>query len=275
MAKTPRWAFAVQVAAAAVILGGGWWAFLPGGYLRPIGFPRDEAVRHMPPDRPERLKWLIRLPEIVDSDHQYWDQTFEIAVNPAGHPATVRFLPSGDRAAPSAIADSAIAQIRTWQFVPFEAKGHLVHAFFVAQFELVPEQDRPGSHTPIPPVTDLSKVVMTYDECGPRRLPRAVTVRGDGTVEIANTSVLSQQHFQTTVSGETVKYLIEAFRRADFFSLKDAYGGTIHQTSIKTVSLTIDRQTKTVRDIDGEFGGLPDAVMDIEDAIQRAGGLEP
>jgi hypothetical protein len=275
MAKTPRWAVAAPVTVAAAIVALGIWALQPGGYVRPIGFSQDQGVAHLPADRPGRLKTLIRLPEVADIGHQYWEQNFDIAIDPAGHPITVKYLSSPDRPAPPATADAAIAQIRTWQFVPLQAKGHPVYAWFVGEFTLVPEQDRPTVHIPFPPVTDLTKVIMTYDEAGPRRLPRAVTVRGDGHVEIANTSVLSQQHFQVTIPQEQVLSLIDGFRRADFFSLQDGYGGGPSEGVARKISITIDGQTKTIGDYEGQYDGLPDAVMEVEGALLRAGGFEP
>jgi hypothetical protein len=200
MAKQPRLAVAAQVTVAVAIVALGIWALQPGGYVRPIGFSHDQGFAHLPADRPQRLKTLIRLPG-VESDHIYYDQDFEITVDPAGHPVTVEYrAPTIPEAvAPPAVADAAIAQIRTWSFAPFQAEDHSVHAWFVGQFDLVPEQDRPATRMPFPPVTNVNQVVMTYDQASATRLPRAVTVHGDGTVEIANTSVLSQQHFQATI----------------------------------------------------------------------------
>ena len=275
MAKTPRWAVAAQVAVVVAIVGLGIWALQPGGYVRPVAVPDDQVFDHLPKDRPERLKMLIRLPQIAPTGGQFRHQTFEIAIDPAGRPVTVKYTPSPDEMPPPTVTDAAIAQIRTWQFVPFQVKGRPVHAWLVTQFTLAPEQDRPAVHVPFPPVTDANTVTMTYDEAGPKRLPRTVTVHGDGHVEIANTSVLSQQHFEATVPQSQILSLIDGFRRADFFSLKDAYGGGPSEGTARMLSITIDGQTKTVTDREGEYGGLPDAVMEVEDALQRAGGLEP
>lgn len=275
MAKSPRLAVAAQVTVAVAIVGLGLWGLQPGGYVRPIGFPRDQASDHLPEDQPQRLKGLIRLPEIVDDDHKFWDQDFEITIDPTGRPETVKHAVSSGPQAPATIAEAAIAQIRTWKFVPFQAEGRPIHAWFVGRFTVVPDQDRPTAHNPFPTVTDVNAVVMTYDEAGPRRLPHAVTIHGDGRVEIANTSVLSQQHFQATIPQERVLSLIDEFRRADFFSLKDGYGGGPTEGTLRHISITIGGQTKTIVDHYGEFGGLPDAVMELENAIQHIGGFEP
>jgi len=275
MAKTPRWAVAAQVAVGVAIVALGAWALQPGGYVRPVGVPREQVSEHLPKDRPERLRGLIRLPGI-ESDHIYYDQNFEITVDPSGHPKTVRYRApvASEAVAPPAIAEAAVAGIRTWRFIPFQVKGRPVHAWFVGQFDIVPEPDRPTSHVPFPPVTDVNNVVMTYDEAGPRALPRAVTVHGNGHIEIANTSVLSQQHFQTTISQEQVLSLIDGFRRADFFSLKDDYDGGPTEGIRKRLSITIDGQTKTVEEANGEYAGLANAVLEVESALQRASGLD-
>jgi len=275
-AKASRRTVAAQVAAVAVILGLGLWAFHRGGYLRPVFLPRDQVSARLPTDRPERLKGLIRVPG-VEVDHPFTGQNFGIAIDRAGQPGIVKFLPSTDPqlVPPPAATDSAIAQIRTWRFAPFQVDSRPVYARFVAEFTLVPDQDRPSVHIPFPPVTDVGRIVMTYDERGIQRLPRSLTVHGDGQVEIAITSVRSEQHFQATIPPDKVLTLIDGFRRADFFSLKDGYGGGPSEGTARTVSITIDGQTKTVRDNEGQFGGLPDTVREIEDAIERAGGLEP
>lgn len=275
MAKAPRLAVAAQATVAMVVLGLGLWALQPGGYVRPIPIPGDQIFEHLPKDRPERLKTLIRLPEITDADHQFHDRQFEITIDPAGRPVTVKYVPSLGQAPPSAVADAAIAQIRTWRFMPFKVSGRAVHAWLVAGFALVEEQDRPAAHVSFPAVTDVTKVVMTYDESGPRDLPRTVTVHGDGHVDIANTSVLSQQHFQATIPESQVMGLIDGFRRADFFSLKDDYGGGPSDVTRRRISITIDGQAKTVGDNEGQFGGLPDAILTLENAMRRVGGLEP
>jgi hypothetical protein len=276
MAKKRRLSI-VEVTVAVAILALAVWFFQPGGYFRPINFPDEQVREHLPTDRPERLSELVRVDGVADTDHLYRRQRFGIVIDRIGHPSLVKYLPSTEpeQVPPPAVTDSAIGQIRTWTFAPFPLEGHPVYARFVAEFTLVPEQDRPAVHIAFPPVTDVTKVVMTYDEAGPKNLPRAVTVHGDGKVEIANTSVLSQQHFQATIPQEQVLSLIDGFRRADFFSLKDSYGGGPADGIRRKLSITIDGQTKTISDDEGQFGGLPDTVMEVESALRRAGGIDP
>jgi hypothetical protein len=107
------------------------------------------------------------------------------------------------------------------------------------------------------------------------RFEAAFPLMPDGQVEIAIASVRSTQRFPETIQLDKVRALIDAFRRADFFSLKQDYGDGPADRTARTVSTTIDGQTKTVGDHEGQYGGLPDAVMEIEEAIKRAGGLEP
>lgn len=270
-----RLTIASEIVVAMAVLAAGWWLFQPGGYFRPISFPDEAVYDHLPADRPERLKHVVRVAGAT-TDHPYVPE-FGIVVNKVGRPGRVELLPTNipQDVPPPAMLEAAIAEIQNWTFVPFRAEDRPVYARFTARFALSPEQDRPSTHIPFPQVVEPAQVVMTYDERGIRRLPRSVTVHGDGEVEIANTSVRSTQHFQATISKSQVLTLIDAYRRADFFSLKEFYGGGPSEPTARTVSITIDGQTKTVHDDEGQFGGLPDAVMSIEEALQRAGGLAP
>lgn len=250
-------------------------ALQSGGYFRPVSFTRDQGYYHWPVDR-GRLKEVIRVPG-VNVDNQYWGQYFEIEIDRAGRPITVRWVSSLSRdLAPSpAMIASATTQIRAWTFAPFQAEGRPIYARFEADFTFVPEQDRPSTHTPFPQITDVNNVVITYSETGIRRASRFLTVHGDGHVDISGSSLTDKNPSQVMISRAEVRSLIEGFRHADFFSLGDNYGGGPSEGTSRTLSITIDGQTKSIREFEGQFGGLPDAVITVEDAVERAAGLDP
>src|ERR1700760_2444894 len=112
------------------------WFLRPGGYFRPIEFSGDKVDRHLPTDRPKRLKFLILVPE-VEFDHLYFPD-FDIEVDPIGHPVSGKLIPSDDRANVRSwgMTESAVPQIRGWTFVPFPAHGHPIYARFPAAFTL-------------------------------------------------------------------------------------------------------------------------------------------
>jgi hypothetical protein len=64
--------------------------------------------------------------------------------------------------------------------------------------------------------------------------------------------------------------LLEKFRKADYFSLKDKY--VLEATDLEEIStsLTIDGQTKKVRDYGGLKVGMPEAVTALEIALDKA-----
>ena len=77
-----------------------------------------------------------------------------------------------------------------------------------------------------------------------------------------------------SISGNAVSAMVEAFRAADYFSLKDKYmlGGSDLPT-YKT-SISIDGRTKEVIDYAGEKVGMPESVSKLEEAIDRLSGVE-
>jgi hypothetical protein len=198
-------------------------------------------------DRPARLKLLIRV-HGVEVDRP-WASDFEIAIDPAGRPVSVKFGPleNPDLVPPPTMTASAIAQIHTWRFVPFQVNGRPTYARFVAYFTLVPDQDRPSVHVLFPEVTDLGKVVMTYREGGGmNRGPRYVAVHGDGQVDVDGFDGYSHRRpSPITIPKEKVLSLIDAFRRADFFSFKDSNSGDLSDVNSKTTAITIDGRTST------------------------------
>jgi len=68
---------------------------------------------------------------------------------------------------------------------------------------------------------------------------------------------------------------VEAFRRAEYFSLKDEYVATITDLPSCTTSIEFDGQKKAVKDYVGFAAGMPDVVVQLErkiDEVVRAKG---
>ena len=58
--------------------------------------------------------------------------------------------------------------------------------------------------------------------------------------------------------------MLAAFRRADFFSLRDAYVGPITDSERYVVSIEFDGRKKTVDEYAGFWAGKPDALDALE-----------
>lgn len=250
----------------------------PGGYFRPVTIARDPFYSLEPLDQPERLKWLIRVPG-VEVGQPFWDQEFKVVIDVNGHPVSVSHLPSHPNIpalnAPTAIIDAAVAQIRAWRFTSVRKDGTPVYASFTGLYTLAPGQDRPANHVPFPETMDLQSVVITYEEQGIQRPGRVITIHGNGDADFqAAVGPGNGAPSHTTLPKAVILGLLDRFRRADFFSLKGYYGGGPTDATLRTVSITAGGQTKKISDYVGECGGLPDSVMEIEDAIQRESGFK-
>ncbi len=79
---------------------------------------------------------------------------------------------------------------------------------------------------------------------------------------------------KTVIDKAMVTDLLEQFKAADFFSLKDEYRAQV--TDNPTYVLTIDTGNgiKTVVDYVGEKAGMPNSVTNLQDAVDKAAGTD-
>ncbi len=95
-------------------------------------------------------------------------------------------------------------------------------------------------------------------------------VRGDGTVMFEGENEVIPGKYQGRISKTQVAGLLEKFRQADYFSLKNEYVWPATDLEEINTSLTIDGKTKKVKDYGGLEVGMPDAVTELEIALDRA-----
>ncbi|MGO1080471.1 DUF6438 domain-containing protein [Inquilinus sp. CA228] len=132
-----------------------------------------------------------------------------------------------------------------------------------------------GCQTQFPKVSEASEVEirLTRSACFGWCPAYAVDIAGDGSVTYeGGSSVAVSGRFQDRIAPTEVTTLVGMFERADFFSLKDEYIAEITDSPFTKVSLTIDGRTKSVTDYVGKFAGMPAAVTELEDAVDRAAG---
>ncbi len=99
-----------------------------------------------------------------------------------------------------------------------------------------------------------------------------INVEGNGAVTFKDGIVPGYHSDQ--MSPEAVDELIEKFRAADFFALRDKYA--LEATDGEPVSITIfvGDKRKGVVDYFGTQAGMPRAVTDLESAIEQAAGRD-
>jgi ankyrin repeat protein len=118
------------------------------------------------------------------------------------------------------------------------------------------------SAVPFPVVKDLTTVSVDY-----RNGPISVHVSGTGAVEYNGTAgVVVEGKHQTHIKPEEVKEIVDAFRRADFFSLSDDYASAAANGKSTTTSIQIGSLKKAV-----SAGWLqaPPGLEAVQDAILR------
>jgi len=101
----------------------------------------------------------------------------------------------------------------------------------------------------------------------------SVEIHGDGTTLYKGNSyvVLTGEH-RDHLSAEHVSEILDAFRKADYFSLKDEYSYPVTDCPTYTTSFQVDQVSKSVTDYVGDEAGMPQSVSDPEETIDRVAG---
>ena len=131
----------------------------------------------------------------------------------------------------------------------------------------------PTEHVAFPSLADRRTLVMTlsrstcFGYCADYRLQ----IHGDGRVEYdGHCSVAVTGHHESHLPPPTVDALFGWFRQADFFSLEDRYSFPVMDPPSTEVSISFDGHQKSVIDHEGAEVGMPDAVLQLEEALDRA-----
>src|SRR2546425_4282842 len=129
-------------------------------------------------------------------------------------------------------------------FRPFEDQGHPVPAQFEIQIPVRALVEQSPKLVPFPQVHNWNsvKIVLSRTGCFGTCPSYRVEVHGDGAVRYDGGSyvAITGSH-RASVSSGVVSEMVEAFRAADYFSLKDKYmWGATDLPTYKT-SISIDR----------------------------------
>lgn len=115
-----------------------------------------------------------------------------------------------------------------------------------------------------------------------------VTIDGDGNVTFATrppledevaavhrtTGVRVSGTYQTVITKTQVASLVDRFKAADFFALKDEYRAEITDNPTYILSIETGNGGKTVLDYVGEKVGMPMAVTSLQDSIDKTAGTD-
>ncbi|MBI1213155.1 MAG: hypothetical protein GC190_16950 [Alphaproteobacteria bacterium] len=193
-----------------------------------------------------------------------------IVIGKNGH---VLHADTADKRAEYATAAAAIA--RRWTFIPFERNGQPVVAKIETSVQIHPLERRQDYGQPFPEIEDRSslRIGLARTGCFGTCPSYRVEIDGDGKVTYqggAFVAIPGEHH--ASIDRRAVDGLVERFRRARFFTLLDDYTASITDNPTYVISIAFDGRTKSVKDYVGLVAGMPDAVHDLEDAIDRAAG---
>ena len=100
-----------------------------------------------------------------------------------------------------------------------------------------------------------------------------VKVSGDGNVSYCGFTDVEEQGRRTRqINPDDVRSLYDQILAADFFNLDDEYFANITDGPSYHVSVSVDGQTKAVRDYFGQEAGMPESVTVIQDVIDDIAG---
>lgn len=100
-----------------------------------------------------------------------------------------------------------------------------------------------------------------------------VTINGEGEVRYEGRRFVDAVGVRTaTIPREDVARLLARFDEIGFDNLRDSYRGQMTDLPTYTISLTRNGRTKTVVDYAGTSVGMPRAVRDLQQEIDRVAG---
>ncbi len=166
-----------------------------------------------------------------------------------------------------------LPSVAAWRYRPFTVDGQparvLVHEF-------VAEQILPAEHVAMP-AGDLAASSVTLDrggcfgDCPSYR----VTLHGDGRVDYDGQGFVDVRgRHSYTVPPDEVAALIERLRGRDIWSMDDDYSARITDSASYALIIDIAGQKKIINDYVGGMVGMPVAIRDSENDIDKVAGTD-
>lgn len=199
----------------------------------------------------------------------------EIVVDEQGNVVSAKIGAERDGSPHKDLYPAALAQAQGWKYKPFEKDGKPVSATLTDFIRILPPEDLPKVHVPFPQIRDVKSLRITLERtsCFGTCPAYRVEISGDGSVVYQGRSyvVLTGEHHDR-ISKEALGQILEAFHKADYFSLKDRYVFGVTDNPTTTTSIAFDGREKSVVDYVGEQAGMPHAVAELEATIDRVVG---
>ena len=168
----------------------------------------------------------------------------------------------------------AEAMIRSLHFVPFRRDGHPVFVRSTVDVPILPPEKLPTEHLPFPSlrrpknIDHVSLAISLLWVLCRISNPGPAVMGGLKTTEVAQLPLTG--HRESQLPRQTVDALFEQFKRADFFSLDDSYVSLVIDPPRTEVGVSFDGHQMKVTELMGEEPGMPDGVVRLEQALDKA-----
>ena len=162
-------------------------------------------------------------------------------------------------------------EARTWRFKPFEKNGRPTPTTVGVYVPILPLERLPTRHVAFPTGdAATASIMLERTACYGTCPVYEVTIDGAGAVRYEGVGWVAVRGVQTgKVDPARVAALVERFRGADFFSLGDRYYFPVTDNPTQCLTITIGGRSKTVTDYVGQAVGMPQAVDDLEAAVDE------
>jgi ankyrin repeat protein len=235
-----------------------------------VSLPNSAAVDIADEDVPNHWNGTRRAVRVPRTQNIFQSVKLTLIVDADGNVVSATPLEG-----PGGAYSQAVAEARKWKYTPFEKEGRNVVAKITDYARILPLEDLPKTHQEFPGTQSTAGVVMTLSRSGCYGTCPAydLEIRGDGTLiyEGKGFVVVTGEH-RDHLSEEQVEVIVGAFRKADYFSLKDEYRYLVTDCPTYTTSFQVDRVKKSVTDYVGEELGMPEAVTELEQTIDQVAG---
>jgi uncharacterized protein len=211
----------------------------------PVGEAEQHLVERTPPV----------YPPIAKAANVEGDVRLTLEVDENG--GVVRVIRSSGSALLRKAAETAAEH---YHYRPFEVNGQPAHVLVEAVVNFQLHVQTPP--VPFPEVTDIKSVRVEYTDGS-----IDIRVSGDGRVEYdgQGTGVVEGKH-KRQIRAEEVRLLLDAFRKANFFSLNDDYSVSATDVGSETTSIQIGDLRKAITD---NYVQKPAALDEVQKAILK------
>jgi Domain of unknown function (DUF6438) len=134
-----------------------------------------------------------------------------------------------------------------------------------------------GDATAFPEIKDWSslRIGLQRTACFGTCPAYSVEIAGDGGVTYNGERCVAQKGTHTAhIAPEAVRGLVDQFRKVRFFALPAQYSASVTDLPSFTTSIRFDGVSHSVGDYGGTMIGMPQAVRDLEDAVDKTAATQ-